>query len=515
MAMDWLNALDFGQALSNVRKDLVGDWYKDPWNWPEYDALDSDDWRVLVRRARADGVRRVSKIDVPKENFAFRPAMVLEAVDRVLYQALADRQSKSLIGDLDPWVFGWRLPRTDPTSGRYSPNGTEWKLYRNSLSGIVVRNSVGLKTDLVSCFASISVERVIEDVERKAGRGEVTARLANMLTNFDGIQGRRGLPQRSKASATLANMYLQRIDRILRDHEESPFDGTLASFFQSGGVTRWMDDIWVFGPGRGDLRSVQRDIQRAARDAGLEIHMGKTDVLEGDDLVDAALSIQHSAVDDALDGDTPDVAPLEELIDKIIEDPEQSDRSSIHFVLKRMRDHKLGSRRDKLIDVAGRMPHGADHLARVFRDFRWWQDLQEWYLEYERSPWSIEWSVASLGSMFPSRGGVSSSIHDRMAELVIERPSLPLFALAAQRLASWLPDKAKDVFRAVSAKADHPHERRILGLAALLASDERSFVREMLREYEENAVVLEMIEAREFRPIRPAPDFGADTAAED
>lgn len=513
--MDWLKALDFDQALSNVRKDLVGDWYKDPWGWPEYSSLSSDNWSVLVRRARAGGVRRVSSIEVPKENFAIRPAMVLEGVDRVLFQALVDRQSKRLIGDLDQWVFGWRLPRSEAVSGRYSPNRTEWKIYRNSLSGLVARNLVGLKTDLVSCFASMSVERVIEDVERKAGRGEITGRLADMLASFDGVQGRRGLPQRSKASATLANMYLQRIDRVLKEYEEPAPDGTLASIFRPGGVTRWMDDIWVFGDDRGDLRSAQRDIQRVARDAGLEIHMGKTEVLEGEELADVALSIQHSAVDDALEGDLPDSTPLEELIDKILEDPERSDRSSIHFAFKRMRDHKIESRRDRLIDAAPRMPHGADHLARVFRDFHWWRDLQEWYLDYGQSRWSVEWSVASLGSMFPSKGGVRTEVRDWLADIITQRPSLPLFALAAQRLASWSPDVAKDVFRSVSSKADHPHERRILGLAALLAADERSFIRAMLREYEENAVTLKMIERRGFRPIKPAPDFGADMAAGD
>ncbi|MGH3876519.1 MAG: RNA-directed DNA polymerase [Actinophytocola sp.] len=513
--MDWLNALDFEQALSNVRKDLVGDWYKDPWNWPEYDSLSQDDWSILVRRARAEGVRRVSQIDVPKENFAIRPAMIMEAVDRVLYQALADRQSKSLIGSLNTWVFGWRLPRSEPSAGRYSPNRTEWGLYRSALSDFVIFNDVGLKTDIVSCFASISIERVIEDIERVAGGNEVTGRLSDMLEAFDGIPGRRGLPQRSKASATLANMYLQRIDRVLREHELThPSTGMFSVLSASGGVTRWMDDLWIFGSDHGDLRSVQLDVQKAARDAGLEMNMGKTEVLDGEELQNVALSIQHSAVDDALDDDDPDFAPLEELIDKIVADPERADRTSIHFALTRMRDQKLVTRQEELIETAHRMPHAADHLARAFRDLKLWRELQDWYLEYYRGPWSIEWSVASLGAMFPSRGGVRDDIHEAMADFLMSGPSLPLFALAAQRLASWDAEKAREVIRAVLPHADHPHERRVLGLAALLASDERQFIREILREYEENAVTLRVIERRKFRPIKPAPDFGADTIRE-
>lgn len=510
--MDWAKVLDLPLALENVRKDLIGDWYRDPWSWPEYDSLSQDNWSIVTRRARSNGVRRVYPIDVPKENFSIRPAMVIDAVDRVLFQALVDRQSKSLIGSLDPWVFGWRLPRKEPTSGRYSPNSTEWKLYRGSLSRLVALNSVGLKTDIVSCFASIAVPRVIEDIEREAGAGEVTARLIDMLQSFDGTPGRKGLPQRSKASSVLANMYLQRIDRVLREHEEPISDRSFDSFFRSDGVTRWMDDMWIFGADHASLRSVQVDIQRTAREAGLELNLGKTAVLDGEELAGAALSVQHSAVEGALSDHTPDSGPLEELIDRITEDPENSDRSSIHFALKRMREHRVDSRREDLVRVAPRMPHGSDHLARVFRDFRWWRDLQEWYLDYERSSWAVlEWSVANLGAMFPSKGGVSTEVRNRFAEILIDRPSLPLFALTAQRLASWDASTARETIRAVLPRADHPHERRILGLASLLVREEKTFIRAILKEYEENTVTLKLIEDRDFRPIKPSPDFSADS----
>lgn len=40
--MDWLAALDFERALKNVRTDIGGDWYRDPWNWCELDWLVPD-----------------------------------------------------------------------------------------------------------------------------------------------------------------------------------------------------------------------------------------------------------------------------------------------------------------------------------------------------------------------------------------------------------------------------------------------------------------------------------------
>jgi hypothetical protein len=513
--VDWLGVLDFTKALRNVRGDLIGDWYRDPWSWPEYDYLADDGWAMVARRASADGVRRVALADIPKENYSARPAVVMEPVDRLLFQALVDRLSKGLIGNLAPWVFGWRLPRDNQESGSYASNKTEWTQYQGALSRLVSLNSVGLKTDIVSCFASIPVPRVIDDIERQAG-GQVAPRLINMLLGFDGIAGRRGLPQRSKASSALANMYLMRLDRVLRDYDEETGADPLSIFLNSGGVARWMDDIWVFGPDEGSLRSHQVDIQKAARDAGLELHLGKTEVLTEDALVTAALRAHHSAVDDALTDDEPNVVPLEELIDRITDAPETADRSSIHFALTRARNYHVTSRRDALIAAASRMPHGADHLARAFRDLHWWSDLQEWFLDYQKSPWAkFEWSVASLGAMFPSTGQVIPAVRDRFSEILAGRPSLPLLALTAQRLASWDADRARDVIHAILPRADHPHERRVLGLAAVAAREERDFIRSILKEYEENTVTLSLIEASDFRPLRLSPDFSADGSAGD
>lgn len=516
--MDWLSVLDVKLALSNVRSDLVGDWYRDPWSWPEYESLITDHLDILQQRANASGLLRIAQIDVPKENCVTRPAVVLDLVDRVLYQALVDRQSKSAIGSMDSWVYGWRLHRSNPASGQYSPNKTEWSIYQRELGSLILTNSCGLKTDIVSCFASLNADRVAQEAIRRCGEGKVSDRLVDIILSFNETPGRTGLAQRSKASATLANMYLTRLDSLLNEEtrrtrsrrtRRSP--SWIAPLgLNSGGMTRWMDDFWVFGKDEADLRSMQLALHQAARDNGLELNIGKTAAFEGDALADAALRLQHSAIDGALNEDDANVVPLEELLDELTADPLSADRSSIHFALERMRRHRVDSRREALIEAAPRMPHGADHLARAFRDFGWWEDMQDWYLDYERSAWGkMRWSVANLGAMFPSGREVSSKIHDRFVELLMERPTVPLFALAAQRLASWNPDRTRTIFRSLLPNANHPLERRIIALAALGIGEEQAFIRSALTDYEENAITLKMIELRDYRPIRPTRDFAA------
>lgn len=513
---DWVEKVDWQQALANVRNDAKGDWYRDPWNWPEYDFIFGGNIDYLLKRAQDSGIRRPSKIDVPKYNFATRPAVVLEPLDRIVFQGISDFLSLKLVGELREWVYGWRLPRKNATQGKYSNNRTEWEDYRAHLQRLVSGSTIGLRTDIVSCFASIPVERACEDIQRLSGRNAVSDRIIDMLRLYDQVQGRGGIPQRSFASCLIANMYLSRLDPVLQDYSDSRGRGgrSLCAKLAGGGpfVTRWMDDIWAFGWSEGPLRALQFDLQNEAREIGLELHAAKTEVLTGDRLASEALKVEHSAVDDALGSETPDVEPLEELIDKLLEDPINADRTSIRFAMTRMRRNKVTSRLTALVDGANRMPQGADHLARAFRDFQLWEDLQDWYIEYESSDWAkMNWAVSQLGTMFPTRGVSSQSLIERFLEILATRPPLPMLALTAQRLASWSPDRARDCLRELAASADHPLERRLVAIASLAVREDTTRVRRLLSEYEENRTTLAAIEAREFRPFDLAPDFSADS----
>ncbi len=55
---------------------------------------------------------------------------------------------------------------------------------------------------------------------------------------------------------------------------------------------------------------------------------------------------------------------------------------------------------------------------------------------------------------------------------------------------------ARDYLRDLVRVADHPHERRIIGLAAASAGEESAFIRQLLSEYEENQLTLAILEDR-------------------
>jgi hypothetical protein len=469
------------------------------------------DW--FARRARASGIRYVTKIDVPKENFGIRPALIMEPLDRLLYQSLVDATSLESIGNLAGWTYGWRLNRAKARAGIYAPQDREWRNYRRYLQESSLKFGCGIKTDIVSCFASIPIGRLCEELERRAGISDATSRLTDMLSAFDRVPGRSGLPQRSKASAALANMYLERLNGAIDDYNLAAAPPELAALTGGTLAVRWMDDLWAFGYDEALLRSFQIDLQNLARDAGLELNLGKTDVYADEDLWSAVAKIEHSAIDAAIDLSPSDLEPLEHLIDQLIDSPEKSDRTSIRFAMTRMRDQKMRRKLDEILTVTPRMPHGADHLARVFRDFRIWRSREDWFLEYAGSAWGqISWSVAQIGTMFPTKIRPSLAVREKFAEFLAARSSFPLFALSAQRLSSWAPRQARDLLHDLADGVDHPQERRIIGLAAVALGKDATFIRHVLGEYEENQLTLSMLEDRGFQPMKSAPDFGPDSA---
>ncbi len=386
---DWLNALDFQQALYNVENDIIGDWYRDPWGWPELKWSVRYAQEIFKSRLNDSGASQCYNIDIPKENFAFRPAIIMDPIDRICYQAIVDHFSRDLIGRLPPFIYGWRLFPDDPKSGNYGRSDYQWNNFRTRLAKLVDHHTWGLKTDIVSYFANINLDKLEESIRTRIGSGNIPDRLLDLLRSWDTITNRSGIPQRSLASCVLANMYLKPVDDILSTYSTA---------------CRWMDDIWIFGPEASILRKAQIELQHCLEDLQLNMNFAKTEVLTGEYLVKAVNQMEHSAVDKHLEDRYPDKGPLMDLVDEIIEFPEQTSRTSIRFATKRMRRHKVYNQIPDFVNKAHRMPHGADHLARLFHDSNAWCDLSDWYIKYASGNWAhFEWATAQLGTIVSFR----------------------------------------------------------------------------------------------------------------
>jgi hypothetical protein len=506
---DWLNILDLGIAARNVRTDIFGDWHRDPWDWPELEWVAGTRPDLLAARLEHKDAFAAFPLDVAKENFFTRPAIVFDIVDRLAIQALVDRVSARLLDGAPPWMYSWRLSRSKPQAGHYSNMDDEWQLYRHHLIRSSVFYDLALTTDIVSCFASIPLSRLVTMVQQRAAGGVLTDRLCQAIEQWDGLPRRTGVPQRANFSSVLVNAYLRPIDDLLAFHGAVGGSSILARLVPQGAAAmRWVDDVWLFGSDAGRLRSVQLELQDVARDLGLNLNAAKTELLEGNELVAKARRLEHSAVDVALDENPPSRSELDALVARVLEHPASANRTTIRFATVRIRRIKAWDLFQPLAEKAHLMPQGASALARLFRDSGYWRDLGSWYVWYAASVWSkISASVAQLGTMFPSDGPVANEVADYLERALGERQSLSMFALAAQRLAAWRPNSARLLFRELAGSCHHPQERRILALAGLNAGEERAWAAGLLREHVENRSILEFLEGRNFVPVAPGADF--------
>lgn len=512
-AVDWSKALDLGRAVDNLNVEMLGDWHHDPWGWPELRYILSKEPSLAYDHCNASGTLRAARIDVPKENWGTRPAVVLDIKDRLICQALVDRLSVHLIGDMSPNSFGWRLPPTVPSPGRYSHNNKQWDGYRDHLSVLASSDEAALATDLVSFFASIPPDGVQEAIQDRCPTSAVSKRLCNMVEGFASIPNRSGLVQRSTASAVLANMYAFPLDDVLR-HHANPLPVIFGSKIRYHSFARWMDDMWLFTKDAASARAAQIELQSVAQSLGLNLNSAKTDVYEGADVATHARQVEHSAVDDGIaEGviGSPDFAPLEELIDRLLEHPERASRTSLKFATLRMRENGHMTRAQEIIQAANRMPHAADALFRLFKEAFTHNSLQDWYLDYATGPWSThEWAVAQLGRTFPSGKRVRKPLREFFAAAVRDaNTSLPLLSVASQRLASWDAAEARDACRDAFARASSPQIRRVLALTALGAGETRTKIRKWLAADPENEVTLKMLESYGFAAPKITADFAA------
>src|SRR6266478_1003567 len=505
--IDWAVATSFEQAAKNVRSDSFGDWYRDPWGWPENEWVATKAPHILTARLNNRGAKRALPIDVPKENFILRPATLLDPIDRIAYQALVDSLSNDLIGSMRDFVFGWRLPFRNPTKGFYARNSSQWQGFRDALLDFGDSHQYGLATDITSFFQSVSIERLEQEVCQKVKRNSVIERLFDYLRSWDAIPSRGGLPQRCLASSVLAQFYLQPVDDVLALRSEK------AHGLNAGQITscRWMDDIWVFSDEWSALREVQLALQKCLWDVSLHLNGGKTQLREEDELRAAVREYEHSAADFGLLFD--DSGPLEELVGLVLADPANSSRTTIRFITSRMRRYDLDIEIEGFVQTANRLPHGSDHLARLFRDLETWRELEEWYLEYLNGPsGKIIWSAYQLGTMFPS-SEKSNAICDYFAN-GLSKGELPtvMLPLAAQRLAAWIPDIRKGLIQELARAGtyDHPFSLRALAFAGTQVGVPIGTVKTLLQQFDETLPQLALLESRAFKPLPVAEDFAGD-----
>ena len=503
--LDWLGLVDIRQAWRNCRIDHYRDWYRDPWNWPEWEWLVKRDPTYLIRSMDAPAIAGAAKVDVAKEEWRLRPGLILQPLDRLVYQGLTDALSERAIGRMRSWVYGVRLAVNDPRPGSYLRGDHQAKAYRRRLNSLAARYPFALRADIADFFASVDIGRLARQVQARATRAQqpVAAALTQLLQDGQSSGELHGLPQRYVASSVLANLHLAPLDDALDFYAA---EGRRP--FHHPRVVRWMDDVWVFARDQRTAEDALSAVQETAIALSLGLAGGKTRVLSGDDLMGAVANFELSAIDGELIQNDGKTSPsLDALLDELLANPTTAPRTQVIFATTRMRRYQRFERVPEFVERCHLMPHAADALGRLFRDARTYRS-SGWYVDLARRFMKpSDWAVAQLGAMFPSDEMPSTDVVELFESDLLTSGSVALTGLAAHRLASWKGAEARDAIRACGMGSELPHIRRIIALTDVGLGADETFVNELLEDVSECRPTRDMLVDRRYEPLRTSRDF--------
>ncbi|PWK82248.1 reverse transcriptase (RNA-dependent DNA polymerase) [Lentzea atacamensis] len=516
--------LDLKAGLDLWRSELYGDWYRDPWAWPELAWLEKSLSKVEIDSYLESKNRTVQLrtlpffhlVDIPKSRLGIRPAVVQDPLSRWLYLSAVASSAATLHQSLAKFVYGWRVR----DAGKPERNGPEWGKYIEWIR-IGGKLESALQTDVTSCFASIEINRLAEELRQRLGNKAPAHLMIQVGQAHDALSNRSGLPQRSFGSAIVANYFLTPIDDCLTEAQRA---GKVKI------VTRWMDDITAFGIDSA-LYELFLDIQQVMRSVGLEANSAKSVLVAGAQAVDA-VDLEHGeplkirsvkfvgSAGFEVDYDQKDVDRVLNLEREVLDKGGAEGKHAIKKILLTLRNAELFDRHDEWLSVAHQMPHAADSLGRFFRAAALcgedpeakWRELQEWLVDFYGQPWSrVPWVRAQLALSVPVEQ-VGKSILNVMEGWLADSDDVQLVAVAAQRLAARAPETCRSIISGRADRVTDPLLQRVLGLAVLATGSNRNLAQKLVRRDQTNQILAQALEDNGWAapPISSDFDEGPD-----
>jgi hypothetical protein len=408
--------LDIARAAQNVMEDAAGDWYQDPWGWPEVNWLGRIRPNIVMERLSEDACGWSVPLDVSKRYGGVRPAIVINPLDRVAFQALVDDISIEAAADLPSWVHGWRLARSHPRKGRYESNHAEWNRFSGRVTTLCKFYKFTAHLDIRSFFATVDTSCLLSQLSRRYRKAPVIDRLESYFYAWQRRQNGTGIPQRFSASSVLAHATLR------------PLDAFISSLGSSFASSRWMDDIWIHSDNERALRTCVKEIEDVLAETRLSLNAEKTEIFSSDQAEKVAhlVDVYEDAEDDN---------PTLSLEDLAAEPPFQISKK----VAKLLKNKNFTSLNEIPEDRWMEFSYISKVLAKGFRVSGDWKRFVDTYIVFVHTHVSEgNLSVASWGEMFPNKADEAvRKIRDLFFENIVEGDRRLLTPLAAQRLVAW------------------------------------------------------------------------------
>ncbi|MDL1955722.1 MAG: RNA-directed DNA polymerase [Candidatus Desulfofervidus auxilii] len=225
------------------------------------------------------------RIDVPKENFTIRPMARPSVRDWLIYEAIIDYLAKEILKKEEICQRSFSILNFKGQSKKKTDAWLKFdeccrEYYKNGYKYCVT-------TDLTGYYENINLQelrkRILNYLGDNRDKLKIIKALFHLLRKWsDERISEYGLPQGPPASAFLADIYLDHVDRQMEKYE---------------GYFRYMDDIRIFCKREIETKIALKDLIIALRNVKLNINAKKTSILKGGEIEEKLFDPHKSLLD--------------------------------------------------------------------------------------------------------------------------------------------------------------------------------------------------------------------------
>jgi hypothetical protein len=253
--------------------------------------LDLPAWLEAIRQDLRTGryaPGAVTICDAPKGKGAVRPGGILSLRDRLVFIAAVGACFPAIHKAISAWPelvdHAYTLARRPDEIEWLTDPFKAWQRFRErSLAELDKGATHAVIADITAYYENIDLPTLISDLIATGAPKSVVDLLSNCLNRWAQVNS-RGIPQGHSASDILGKLYLNRVDRALRDRGYLHY--------------RYVDDFRIFAKDHATAKRSLVELTRLLRRRGLNIQSSKS-----------AIHIAHDARK-KIDGITPTIEPV-------------------------------------------------------------------------------------------------------------------------------------------------------------------------------------------------------------
>lgn len=278
--------VDINLAWNRVKKDLKDKHFISLLFLPDILQVDLAKWLGELKEKIEQKIYQphpMEVIEIPKGNGLIRPGSLLTIDDNVTYSALVQECYLKILNQIE-WSqnivdFAYIITKENITSSDwYKSQILGWNLFREkSIEKIKEGFQYVIGTDLTGFYDNIDIPILVSDLKVSGVDNEIVNGLSKCLNRWTQVNN-KGLPQGNSASDILAKLYLDNVDKGLKN----------AGFIH----LRYVDDFRIFCKNSSEAKRALIELTRLLRKRGLNLQSSKTKILPANEALKEIEGIQ-------------------------------------------------------------------------------------------------------------------------------------------------------------------------------------------------------------------------------